>query len=390
MKGEEFLINDIIDSIKSVLPENRVCIPLHEPCFRGNENKYVKECIDTVWVSSVGKYVDTFEKKLAEYIGVRKAVAVVNGTAALHLCLMLAGVEENDEVIVPALTFIATANAIAYCHAVPHFADSAENTLGLDPLKLDQYLADAAEMKNGCCYNKRTGRKISAAVPMHTFGHPIDLDKMAEVCNKYNIALVEDAAESIGSFYKGKHTGTWGKVAAVSFNGNKTITTGGGGAILTNNEELGKLAKHLTTQAKIPHRWEFSHDRIGYNYRMPNINAALGCAQLEQLPVFIEKKRQLAAKYKNALAKVKGINFFSEPEFAKSNYWLNAVLLEEKFVRKRDELLAALNDNGIMARPVWNLLYTMDMFKECPKMDCRMAEKIAARLINVPSSATAI
>ena len=375
---------NVIVALKQVLPDGKN-ISLHEPLFRGNENKYIKECIDTAWVSSVGKYVDLFEEKLAEYTGVKRAVAVVNGTSALHVCLMLGGVKANDEVLVPALTFIATANAVTYCNAVPHFVDSAYDTLGINPVALDNYLADISEMRNGECWNQKTDRRISAVVPMHTFGHPVDMDKMQELCEKYNLALIEDAAESIGSFYKGHHTGNFGKIAAMSFNGNKTITTGGGGAILTNDEELGKLAKHLTTQAKIPHQWEFSHDMVGYNYRMPNINAALGCAQLEELPVFVERKRALAEKYRKALAFVAGISFFVEPEFAKSNYWLNAILIDKELADERDDLLVALNDNGIMSRPIWNLMYTMPMFKECPRMRCTVAEDIGRRLINIPS-----
>ncbi len=384
--NEKLIIENVVQKIKSILPKENAFTPLHEPRFNGNENKYVKECIDTGWVSSVGKYVDMFEEKLAEYTGVERAVAVVNGTSALHMCLILAGVKANDEVIIPALTFIATANAVTYCNAVPHFADSAMNTLGMDPYKLDDYLKEITEMRNGACYNKQTNRRISAVVPMHTFGHPVDLDKMVEVCEKYRLVLVEDAAESIGSFYKGKHTGNFGKVAAVSFNGNKTITTGGGGAILTNDEELGKLAKYMTTQAKVPHKWEFSHDMIGYNYRMPNINAALGCAQLEQLSHFVEKKRNLAHKYDVLLKDVEGVNFFQEPDFGKSNYWLNAIIIDETYIEKRNEFLSAFNDNGVMARPIWNLMYTMPMFAECPRMDCSVAENIGKRLINIPSS----
>lgn len=383
-------ISGIVEIIKNTIPQKTALqkgsFPLHEPLFRGNENKYVKECIDTGWVSSVGKYVDLFEEKLAEYTGVKRAVAVVNGTSALHICLILGGVKANDEVLVPALTFIATANAVSYCGAVPHFVDSAYNTLGIDPRTLDEYLAEIAELKADVCRNKVTGRRIAAVVPMHTFGHPVDMDAIQAVCDKYKLALIEDAAESIGSFYKGRHTGSFGRIAAMSFNGNKTITTGGGGAVLTNDEELGRLAKHLTTQAKIPHRWEFAHDMIGYNYRMPNINAALGCAQLEQLPEFVARKRALAEKYAGALAEIQGISFFREPEFARSNYWLNGILLDEKHADERNALLEALNDAGIMSRPVWNLMYTMPMFKDCPRMDCKAAENIGRRLINIPGS----
>ena len=385
MMDEEKKLNSVLETLQAVLPAKRF-LPLHEPMFRGNENKYVKECIDTGWVSSVGKFVDRFEKDLAAYTGVKRAVAVVNGTSALHICLILAGVKAGDEVLVPALTFVATANAVTYCQAVPHFVDSCYETLGLDPDKLEDYLSEIAEIRNGSCYNRKTGRRISAVVPMHTFGHPVDMDKVNALAEKYHLKVVEDCAESIGSFYKGKHTGNFGLVSAMSFNGNKTITTGGGGAVLTNDEELGKLAKHLTTQAKIPHKWEFRHDMVGYNYRMPNINAALGCAQLEKLPEFLEKKRSLAAKYGKAFEGHEAVDFFIEPSFAKSNYWFNALLLKPEVVNSRDELLALLNDNNIMSRPIWNLLYTLEMYKECPRMDCSVAEDIGCRLVNIPSS----
>jgi perosamine synthetase len=378
----------VIDALKSVLPANGGHIALHEPSFGGNEWTYVKECLDTGWVSSVGKFVDRFERQLADYTGVKHAVAVVNGTAALHVCLKLVGVEQGDEVLMPTLTFIATANAINYCGAIPHFVDSDENTLGLDPQKLGLYLDQIAEVRNGACFNKKTGRRIKAIVPMHTFGHPIDLDPLTEICSRYRIELVEDAAESLGSFYKGKHTGNWGRVSALSFNGNKVITTGGGGAILTNDEELGRLAKHLTTTAKVPHKWSFSHDRVGFNYRLPNINAALGCAQLEQLPHFIKNKRKLAEDYCKALAGIEGVSFYTEPDFAKSNYWLNVLLLDRSFANQRDALLEATNNLGIMTRPAWNLMHEQDMFKSCPKMDnLDSAKDIEQRLINIPSSA---
>ena len=380
-----FQTEALFDALRKVLPASE-SYPLHEPLFCGNENKYVQECIDTGWVSSVGKFVDRFEADLATYTGVKRAVAVVNGTAALHVCLILSDVQSDDEVLVPALTFIATANAVTYCHAVPHFVDSSQETLGIDPDTLESYLAEISEIRTDGCYNKKTGRRIRAVVPMHTFGHPVDMDKMVNVCEKYQLALIEDAAESIGSFYKGRHTGNFGHIAAMSFNGNKTITTGGGGAVLTNDEELGKLAKHITTQAKIPHRWAYAHDRIGYNYRMPNINAALGCAQLEELPGFVEKKRRIAEKYRKTLDGVPGVKFFVEPEFAKSNYWLNAILLDKDVATERDHVLEALNDAGIGSRPIWELMYTMPMFKECPRMDCKVAEDIGRRLINLPSS----
>jgi perosamine synthetase len=378
-------LQQIVNAIKSCLPAEEEVIPLHEPCFKGREWEYVKECLDTGWVSSVGKYVDLFEEKLAEFTGVKKAVAVVNGTAALHIALKLVGVAPGDEVLIPALTFVATANAVTYCNAVPHFVDSELRTLGLDPYKLDDYLKDIAECKGGETFNKFTGRRIKAVVPMHTFGHPVDMDPLMEVAEKHHLEVVEDAAEALGSYYKGHHAGNWGKVSALSFNGNKIITTGGGGAILTNDEKLGKLAKHLTTTAKLPHKWAYFHDMVGYNYRMPNINAALGCAQLEQLPSFIEQKRQLANRYKEAFEQVQGITFFQEPDFAKSNYWLNVLLLEPEYVHFRDRLLDLTHKEGILTRPPWELMPKLPMYKDCPKMDLEVAGSISNRLINVPS-----
>jgi perosamine synthetase len=382
----------IVDTLRKVLrtgdtPVQRVS--LHEPQFAGNEWTYVKECIDTGWVSSVGKFVDRFEQDLAAYTGVTHAIAVVNGTAALHICLLLVGVERGDEVLMPALTFIATANAVSYCGAIPHFVDSDISTLGLDPQKLAQHLEEIAEVRDGFCFNKQTGRRIKAVVPMHTFGHPVDLDPLVALCERYKIELVEDAAESLGSYYKGRHTGNSGRVAALSFNGNKVITTGGGGAILTNDPALGKLAKHLTTTAKVPHKWSFAHDQVGFNYRLPNINAALGCAQLEQLSGFIEAKRALAQAYQSAFADTPGVSIFTEPAFARSNYWLNALMLDRHCAGRRDDLLEATNSQGIMTRPVWTLMHQLDMFKAFPRMDdLSVAIDIEQRLINIPSSAS--
>lgn len=384
----EFSTQVVLDALQSVLPPRHAFLPLHEPNFGGNEWTYVKECLDTGWVSSVGKFVDRFENELAAYTGVKRAVAVVNGTAALHVCLLLADVKPGDEVLMPALTFIATANAVSYCGAIPHFIDSEERTLGVDPHKLNIYLEEIAEQRPDGCYNRLTGRRIKAIVPMHTFGHPVDLDPLLSVCQKYNIALIEDAAESLGSFYKGHHTGQWGLLSALSFNGNKTITTGGGGAILTNDEELGRLAKHITTTAKVPHRWEFNHDMVGYNYRMPNINAALGCAQLEQLPGFLSAKRDLAERYRQAFTNIPGIRFFSEPANSLSNYWLNTLMLDEEFEGQRDALLEATNDAGIMTRPAWTLMNKLPMFTGCPRMGLCVAESLEKRLINIPSSAS--
>lgn len=378
-------LTQIVDIIKKCLLANKETLSLHEPCFVGNEWKYVKECLDTGWVSSAGKYVDLFEKRLAEFTGAKQAIAVVNGTAALHIALKLVGVESGDEVLIPALTFVATANAVSYCNAVPHLVDSETRTLGLDPFKLADYLKEITIIKGGQCFNKFTDRRIKAVVPMHTFGHPVDMDPLMDVAQKFCLEVVEDAAESLGSFYKERHTGNWGKVSALSFNGNKIITTGGGGAILTNDEELGKLAKHLTTTAKTPHKWAYYHDTTGYNYRLPNINAALGCAQLEQLPQFIEKKRELAKYYQNAFLSINGVTIFEEPYFGKSNYWLNVLLLDSSKVHLRDELLKLTHEEGILTRPAWDLMSTLPMYKDSPQMDLKVAERIYEQLINLPS-----
>jgi perosamine synthetase len=381
-----FNINEVIDALQEVLSNGKKTVALHEPFFSGNEWSYVKDCLDTGWVSSVGKYVDQFEEMLEDFTGVKKAIAVVNGTAALHLCLKLVGVDPGDEVLVPTLTFVGTANAVAYCGAIPHFVDCEQRTLGLDSEKLKEHLLDVCEERSEGGFNKQTGRRIKAVIPMHTFGHPVDLDPLMDICIGYKLELVEDAAESLGSYYKGRHTGNFGKVAACSFNGNKTITTGGGGAILTNDEELGQLAKHLTTTARVPHPWAIQHDRIGYNYRLPNINAALGCAQMEKLPEFLRAKRNLAEKYRKVFQGLDGIRFFTEPEFAKSNYWLNILLLDEDNLNQLDVLLEVTNSLGIMTRPVWTLMHRLPMFEECPRMNLSEAESLESRLINIPSS----
>lgn len=358
-------------------------VPLHAPCFIGNEKKYLNECIDTTFVSSVGKFVDRFEEMVADYTGAAKAVVCVNGTNALHMALLLAGVEREDEVISQALTFIATANAISYIGAYPVFIDVDRETMGLSPDSLRKWLSTFAEMKDGVCYNKETGRRVKACVPMHTFGHPARLAELVQICEQYHIELIEDAAESIGSLYKGRHTGTLAKISALSFNGNKTITTGGGGMLLFQDAELGAYAKHLTTQAKVPHRWEFMHDHIGYNYRMPNINAALGCAQMENLDRFIENKRETAEKYKSFF-KDTPIEFFSEPEDCRSNYWLNAVLLPDKSAR--DEFLTYTNDHGVMTRPIWGLMNKQPMFAGCQTDDLTNTYWFEERVVNIPSS----
>lgn len=359
---------------------------MHEPGFGGNEWLYLKECLDSTFVSSVGKFVDRFESELASFTGAGHAVAVVNGTAALHIALKLAGVQAGDEVLVPALTFVATANAVTYCGATPHFVDSEERSLGMDAGQLRAHLAETTERRAGVCVSRATGRIIRAMVPMHTFGHPVDLDGLLAVARDFNIVMVEDAAESLGSYYHGRHTGTLGLLGTLSFNGNKTITTGGGGAILTNDSELARRAKHLTTTAKVPHAWEFVHDEIGYNYRMPNINAALGCAQLEQLVGFLKSKRTLFERYRDAFAPVPGVRMFAEPEGCRSNYWLQTLLLDESIGGQRDDILAATNDAGLMTRPAWTLMHRLAPFRQCPSMNLQGAESLASRLINLPSS----
>lgn len=359
-------------------------VSLHAPLFIGNEKKYLNECIDTTFVSSVGKFVDRFEEEMAAYTGAKKAVVCVSGTNALHMAMMLVGVERDDEVLTQALTFIATCNAISYIGAHPVFIDVDMETLGLSPKAVKAWLGKNAELKNGVCYNKKTGRRVKACIPMHTFGHPVKIDELVQICDEWHLELVEDAAESIGSLYKGQHTGTFGKVGAISFNGNKTITTGGGGMLLFQDEELGKLAKHLTTQAKVPHRWAFVHDHIGYNYRMPNINAALGCAQLENLDRYVENKRETARIYADFFKNIPDITFFTEPENCRSNYWLNVVMLKDKAAQQ--EFLEYTNDHGVMTRPVWELMNRLEMFKQCETDGLKNTEWLADRIVNIPSS----
>ncbi|MBK9135502.1 MAG: LegC family aminotransferase [Betaproteobacteria bacterium] len=377
----------MVQAVRAVLGKPQGTIALHEPEFGGREWDYVKECIDTGWVSSVGSYVDRFERDLSAITGARHAVATANGTAALHICLLLAGVAAGDEVLMPALTFIATANAVSYAQATPHFVDSEERSLGVDARALDAYLGEIAERRDGRTFNRRTGARMRALVVMHVFGHPCDLDALADVAARWGLVLIEDAAESLGASYKGRHTGNVGQLAALSFNGNKVVTTGGGGAVLSNDAALGRRAKHLTTTARVPHRWNFLHDEVGYNYRLPNLNAALGCAQLEQLASFVERKRRLAARYAEAFAGVPGVHVLREPPQTRGNYWLNALVLDEANAARRDDLLAALNDAGYMSRPLWTLMHQLPMYAACPRMPLPVAESLEARVVNVPSSA---
>ncbi|MBP6870603.1 MAG: LegC family aminotransferase [Bacteroidales bacterium] len=377
-------LKEIVNFIRQAFNEPEAFIPLHEPRFIGNEKKYLNECIDSTFVSSVGKFVDLFEDITAKYTGSKHAVVCVNGTEALHMALMLAGVKRNEEVITQPLTFIATANAISYAGASPVFIDVDRDTLGLSPSALGSFLDEYADVGNdGFTYNKKTGKRIAACLPVHIFGHPCRIDEIVGICNTYNIPVIEDAAESIGSLYKGQHTGTFGKLGILSYNGNKTITTGGGGMILTDDEVLGKMAKHLTTQAKVPHPYEYVHDHIGYNYRMPNLNAALGVAQMESVDFFIRKKRELAEAYKSFFDSI-GVSFFTEPENAFSNYWLNAIILDSR--EERDRFLEYSNHKNVMTRPAWRLMNKLPMFTDCLVYSIDNAYWLEDRIVNVPSS----
>ena len=376
--------SEIINFIKSIYNQKKF-IPLHEPRFIGNEKRYLNKCIDSTFVSSVGKFVDEFEEKIAKYTGAKYAIGTTNGTSALHVSLILAGVEQGDEVITQPLNFIATCNAISYCGAKPIFIDVDRVTMGLSPEALKSFLEKNTKIIDKKCINKKTKKIIKACVPMHSYGHPCRIDKIKKILKKYHIFLIEDAAESLGSFYKNRHTGTFGKLGVISFNGNKIITAGGGGCIITNNKILAKKAKHITTTAKIPHRWEFKHDEIGYNYRMPNLNAALLIAQLENLNLFIRNKRELAKKYQ-AFFKDTEFNFFKEPKNSKSNYWLNSIILKNK--KNKYQFLKETNSNGIMTRPVWMLMNRLSMFKNAQSDNLKNANWLFARVVNIPSSVT--
>ncbi len=381
---------DLVEVLRAVTRSANAAIhsvQLHCPELRGNELAYLEECVDTAWVSYAGSFVTRFDRELAQLTGARHAVVMVNGTAALHVALMLAGVGRGEEVLMPSLTFVATANAVAYLGAVPHFCEVEARTLGLDPARLARHLDEVAERRGEGLFNRATGRRIAAIVPMHTFGHPVDMEPLMVLADRWGLVVVEDAAESLGSYYHGRHTGTFGRMGILSFNGNKIVTTGGGGAIITDDDELAARARHLTTTAKAPHRWEFIHDEVGFNYRMPNINAAVGCAQLEQLPGFLERKRRLAQRYVEAFEGVEGISVFREPPGCRSNYWLNVLLLDEPSLDVRDALLAALNDAGLQSRPIWKPMHQLRMYADCPRMDLTVTEELALRVINVPSSA---
>lgn len=384
--GDVSFSADFIARLASVLGRPSAPVALHEPEFGGNEWLYVKECIDTRWVSSVGKYVDEFEMRLAEFTGAKYAIAVSNGTAALQVALRVAGVGVGDEVFIPALTFVATANAVSHCGGIPHFVDSDAHTFGMCPEALAQHLESIAEPVAGGYINRHTGRRLGAIVPMHVFGHPARIEALLAVAERYKLPVVEDAAESLGSKVGGKHTGTFGQSGVLSFNGNKIITTGGGGAILTDDPVLARQIKHLTTTAKLPHRWEFVHDEIAYNYRLPNLNAALGCAQLEQLPGMLSRKRSLANAYREAFATAIDCDFVNEPAGCVSNYWLNAIRLKLSDLALRNHLLDAVVGNGYQCRPVWRLLSSLPMYASCPRAALPVAGDLENSLINLPSS----
>lgn len=379
------LAGRVIASVRRVVGPGTV--NLHEPEFAGREWEYLKDCLDSTFVSSVGPFVDRFEADLAAYTGARHAVAVVNGTAALHVALLLAGVVRGDEVLIPSLTFIATANAVSYCGAIPHLCDSEERTLGLCAGALREHLERIAERRAGVLVNRATGRIIRAVVPMHAFGHPADLDALIALADEYGLAVVEDAAESLGSRYRGKHTGTFGLVGTLSFNGNKTVTTGGGGALLINDTVLARRAKHLTTTAKLAHAWEYRHDEIGFNYRLPNLNAALGCAQLERLEAFITDKRALHERYRQALAQIPEVRLMSEPPGCRSNYWLQTLVLGTEAAGERDAILAATNAAGLMTRPTWTPMHRLAPYADCPRMALPVVDSLERRIVNLPSSA---
>jgi perosamine synthetase len=378
----------LVDRIRSVLGPSDHIVGLHEPEFSGNEKAYVTECIETGWVSSVGAYVDRFERDLAALTGCNHAIACVNGTAALHICYMLAGIGRDNEVLVPSLTFVATVNPLAYLGAIPHFVDSDPQTLAIDPDALDKHLTEIADLQSGVCVNRSSGRRVAALVVTHIFGHAADLDALAKVAQKWSLTLIEDAAEGLGTYYKDVHVGNHGLISALSFNGNKIVTTGGGGALLTNDPALAKRAKHLTTTAKQPHPWNYVHDEVGFNYRMPNINAALGCAQLEKLPDMLARKRVLASRYAKAFADFNDVNFVEEPSHSRSNHWLNAVRLHGVTLDGRDQVLRKLNEAGYMSRPIWTLIHRLPMYDMCPRAPLSIAEELEREIVNIPSSAS--
>lgn len=378
------LTNAILAILRDMLPAQRP-LGLHEPCFGDAEKALVTDCLDSGWVSSAGQYVDRFEQSLVTYTGISHAIATVNGTAALHTCLILAGVNAGDEVLLPALTFIGSANPVIYSGAVPHFVDCEAETLGIDPQRLDNYLTEITEQRGNTCYNRNTGRPVRALIVVHVLGHPACMAELTEIAARFRLVLIEDAAESLGSWRNDRHTGHWGQLTALSFNGNKIITCGGGGAVLTHKPELAQRAKHLTTTAKQPHAWAVEHDAVGYNYRLPNLNAALGCAQMEQLPQRLMQKRQLAEDYASAFAALGGIQFQNEPADCRSNHWLNLLLLPN--CEQRNRLLNTAHAEGLLLRPFWTPLHQQRVFDNTPRMNLSQTEDLFARGVCLPSSA---
>jgi perosamine synthetase len=376
----------ILDAVDAVLADATRPVELHEPRFGARERELVLDCIDTGWVSTAGKYVGQFEQMVAAATGVRHAIAIVNGTAALHAALLAEGVKPNDEVILPSITFVATANAVSHAGAVPHFVDSSWETLGLDPAALERHLQEIAAPRGGETVNRQTGRVMRAIVPVHIFGHPVDMTPLLALAAKYGLVVVEDATESLGSTWQGRTCGSFGHSAVLSFNGNKIITTGGGGMILTGDDDYARRARHFTTTAKKSHAWSFDHDEVGYNYRLPNLNAALGCAQMEKLPEFLAAKRRLAARYLDVFGRVAGARIFREPEGAHGNYWLNTLILDGEFAGDRDRLLGEFHAHGIRSRPLWTPMHMLPMYRDCPRAPLHVAEDMHARCINLPSS----
>ncbi|MES2308250.1 MAG: LegC family aminotransferase [Verrucomicrobiota bacterium] len=380
------LSEQILTALNAVLGEACSAIGLHEPWLTSSEQEAVAKCVASGWVSSVGPEVTRFEERLAALFDVPYAVAMVNGTAALHLALELSGVMPNEEVLIPSLTFVATANAVSHCGAIPHFVDSETTTLGMCPIRLESHLQQVAEVRNGSTYNRQTGRRIAALMPVHLFGHAAQIDKLAEIGQRWNLPLVEDAAEALGTRYKGKACGSFGSLSGTSFNGNKIITTGGGGAILTNDESLAKRAKHLSTTAKLPHPWAFVHDHVAYNYRLPNLNAAMGCAQLDKLPVILQNKKVLTEKYRHAFSGMSEVTFFLQTKDCESTYWLNTLILPPNDGLLRDEVLSTAHAKGYLLRPLWQPIHTLPMYQAAPRSDLKTAEDLAKRVINLPSS----
>jgi len=388
MSATHTLTTQIVQTVGRVLGDAARPVPLHVPSFAGNEWKYVKECIDTGWVSSVGAYVTRFEQDMARYTGAKHAVAVGTGTAALHIALLMAGVKAGDEVLCPALTFVATANAVSYCQAVPHFVDVERTSMGIDAIAIRAYADEHFERRDdGYSYNRQTGRRIGAIVGMHAFGHPFDLDAVVKLAEDLGCPLVEDAAESLGSFYHGKHTGTFGRIGIVSFNGNKIITTGGGGMILTDDDDLAARAKHITTTGKLPHRYQYEHDIVAYNYRLPNINAALGCAQLERIGELLRLKRDLAGRYIKAFEQVEHASILPEPAGTRSNYWFGSLVLSPEMAEATEPTLNAMHDAGLLVRPIWKPMHQLPMYTDCPRMAMTVTEDLASRVISLPGTA---